>query len=80
MTLPGITPVFDQPFFNECTLRIDDPMRRDALGRTLLDAGIIAGVSLAPWYPELASHSVWCATEMISQADIDKLFSVMSDQ
>ncbi len=76
--VPGLELAFDQPFFNEFTLRISDGRRADALARALSKAGIIAGVPLASWYPELANHAVWCATETISRADIDRVLEVVT--
>ena len=76
--VPGISLAFDQPFFNECTLRISDERLAESLTPRLLKASLIGGVSLAPWYPELTNHTVWCATEMTSQADIDHLLEVLT--
>jgi glycine dehydrogenase subunit 1 len=75
-SLPGVEPAFDQPFFNECTVRIRDARRADTMARALLKAGIVSGVSLAPWYPALSDHSVWCATETLSQAEINRVVEV----
>lgn len=41
--------------------------------KTLQAEGLIAGLALAPFYPELEGHYLLCATETASRADLDRL-------
>ena len=66
--LDGVEAVFDAPFFHECVLRLD----RDAdqvLAR-LAQRGILGGLSLKQWYPELGEAILVCATETKTQEDL----------
>ena len=75
----AVEPVFNQPFFNECTLRFRRGVDGRAIGRKLLKAGLLAGVDLRPWYPMLGEASVWCATELNAQPQIDRLAEALRD-
>jgi glycine cleavage system P protein (glycine dehydrogenase) subunit 1 len=67
-------PAFGGPFFNEFALR-----RADAVA--LLDraqaAGVLAGVSLGRWYPELDDAVLVAVTEMHGEADCARLAEVL---
>lgn len=66
----GIAPAFTSPTFNEFTIKIDsDP---DAFLKALLKKGIMAGVGLKRFFPELDRHIIVAATEMNSKADMDR--------
>lgn len=69
----GASPRFDGPFFNEFTLRTSDP---DAVLRRARDAGIVAGLALGQWYPELDDCVVLAVTEEHADADVDRLVEV----
>ena len=75
--LPGLEPAFDQPFFNEFTLRYTNGARADTVNRALKKAGILGGLPLAPWYPALADTSLWCVTEGISRSQMDQVIDVL---
>lgn len=62
---------FEAPFFNEFAVKAPDGFKakRDLLKKK----GIIAGLDLAPYYPPLKDHYLFCATEMFSKQDIDTL-------
>ena len=62
---------FDSPTFNEFV--VEFPADFEATYRRLLDKKIVAGLSLAPYYPELANHYLLCATETSSKEDMDTL-------
>ena len=66
-------PVFDQPFFNECTLRARGERTTREIARRLEKAGIVGGVPLRPWYPALGEASLWCATELTTPAQIARV-------
>ena len=54
---------FDAPFFNEFVV-IPGLSRRDEINEALLKQGIVGGVALGRFYPELSNSMLLCATEM----------------
>jgi len=70
-------PVFDQPFFNECTLRLRGERTSLEIARRLEKAGLVGGVPLRPWYPALGEASLWCATELTTPAQIARLVEAL---
>jgi glycine dehydrogenase subunit 1 len=57
------------PRFNEFVLKTEESPER--WSQRLLDAKIVGGVDLSRWYPELHNCTLWCATEIITRAQID---------
>ncbi len=70
--VPWISPMFDQPFFNEFTLAYDPAVNMGRVAQTLGEAGIIGGAPLAGWYPQWPQAAVWCVTELHAKAAIDR--------
>jgi len=71
--------MFGQPFFNEFVVRCPgNPLR---LVEYLSTHGIIGGLPLASYYsePEYKDGVLFCATEKITAADIDKLISALKE-
>jgi len=67
----GCRITFDGPTFNEFVVEFPgDP--NDGYTR-LLDRKIIAGLPLAPYYPELEGKHLLCVTEVRTKADMDAL-------
>lgn len=64
----GVTRVFARPFFHEVVLRLDMPAA-EAL-RALEAQGILGGLDLSPYYPDLGEAILVCATETKTEADI----------
>jgi glycine dehydrogenase subunit 1 len=62
---------FDSPTFNEFV--VEFPSGFETTYRKLLEKKIVAGLCLAPYYPELANHYLLCATETRSRDDMDAL-------
>ena len=75
--IPWIRAAFDQPFFNEFTLSVDPSVDVDAVNRRLAKEEIVGGLPLAPWYPTLPHASLWCVTELVSRASIDRLVEIL---
>ncbi len=75
--IPWISLAFDQPFFNEFTLRVDQGRDLAKVNQVLERAGIIGGYPLADWYPTLPKASLWCVTEVVSRAAIDHAVDVL---
>jgi glycine dehydrogenase subunit 1 len=49
-----------------------------SLGDRLMAEKIVGGVELGRWYPELKNATLWCTTEVVSRASIDKAASVLA--
>lgn len=67
----GLTISFESPTFNEFVVAF--PAGFEDKYNQLLSKKIVAGLSLAPYYPELAGHYLLCATETASKEDMDTL-------
>jgi glycine dehydrogenase subunit 1 len=65
------------PRFHEFVLQTDEAP--EALSARLLEKKIIGGLSLAKWYPELGNATLWCATELMTRAQIDAAAAVVAD-
>jgi glycine dehydrogenase subunit 1 len=58
------------PHFHEFVLKTDAAPAQ--WQQRLIDAGIVGGVDLARWYPELENATLWCATEVVTKQNIDE--------
>ena len=68
--IAGVGRVFSEPFFHEVVITFDLPVA-DVL-RAMEAQGIMGGLDLTPWYPELGNALLVCATETKTQEDIRK--------
>ena len=68
-TIPGVTRAFASPFFHEVVLKLNDNAK-DVL-RALRAQGILGGLDISGWYPELGQAILVCATETKTAADLD---------
>jgi glycine dehydrogenase subunit 1 len=67
---PGAKLLFaGAPRFHEFVLETEESPER--WSQRLLDAKIVGGIDLSRWYPELRNCTLWCATEIITRAQID---------
>jgi glycine dehydrogenase subunit 1 len=62
---------FESPTFNEFVVEFHDGF--ESTYKHLLKQKIVAGLPLAPWYPELYNHYLLCVTETASKDDLDAL-------
>ena len=62
---------FDSPTFNEFV--VEFPGALESAYDRLLEKKIVAGLPLAPYYPELANHHLLCVTETRTKEDMDAL-------
>lgn len=67
----GFTISFDSPTFNEFV--VESPAGFETTYKKLLKRKIVAGLPLAPYYPELDDHYLFCVTETSSKEDMDAL-------
>ena len=72
---PGLALPLAAPTFNEFVVTVPDAPA--ALARAL-DAGIVGGLDLAPYAPELESSLLVCATELATRDAIDRLVAVLA--
>jgi glycine dehydrogenase subunit 1 len=76
LNVPGL----DAPFFKEFVVNFDCASRSVAeVNRALLDHGIFGGKDLTQTFPSLGSNALYCVTEMITQADIDRLVQSLAE-
>ena len=52
---------------------VEAPGDFHAVRRALMKRNMVAGLPLAPYYPELPNHFLFCATETKSREDMDSL-------
>jgi glycine cleavage system P protein (glycine dehydrogenase) subunit 1 len=71
-----LRPLFAGPCFNEFAVATRGSAE-SALARAR-DAGVVAGLDLAPHAPELGPALLVCATELASRAQIDRLAEVLA--
>ena len=75
--IPGIKPIFDQPFFDEFTLQLPKPVKQ--VNQALAKANIIGGFDLGADYPELGNAALFCVTEARTRADIDQFVAALKE-
>ncbi len=75
LTLPGWKPVFSGPVFNEFVLRCPDPRGANA---AMEKEGITGGCEPGRDYPELEGCLLFCATEMLSRSDMDRVVEILA--
>jgi glycine dehydrogenase subunit 1 len=74
---PGAKLLFTgAPRFHEFVLSTAEPPSQ--WSPRLLDEKIIGGLELSRWYPELGNATLWCATELITRAQIDTAAKVLA--
>jgi glycine dehydrogenase subunit 1 len=73
---PGLSLPFSAPTFNEFVVGVGGDARA-ALSRAQ-DAGIVAGLDLSPFAPELGGAVLVCTTELATRAAIDRLIGVLA--
>jgi glycine dehydrogenase subunit 1 len=72
----GFSVPFDSPTFNEFVVGF--PSGFKSTYERLAEKGIVAGLCLEPYYPELADHYLLCVTETRSKEDMDTLVREVS--
>jgi glycine dehydrogenase subunit 1 len=67
--IPGVTRAFASPFFHEIVMKLNDSAK-DVL-RALRAQGILGGLDISGWYPELGQAILVCVTETKTATDLD---------
>lgn len=75
--LPGYRVLTAEPFFNEFV--VASPMDARDLRQQLLGRGILGGLDLGRYYPELSNALLLCCTEMNSRQQIDALVAALAE-
>lgn len=75
--IPGFEPVFSQPFFNEFVVRC--PLPPAEINGELREAGIVAGLDLGKYYPELAGCMLTAVTEKRTREEIELLAGMLKE-
>ncbi len=68
--IPGVERLHSEPYFHEAVIALDMPAN-EAL-RALRAQGIVGGVDISRWFPELGDAILICATETRTAADIQR--------
>jgi glycine dehydrogenase subunit 1 len=75
-SVPGAKLLFHgAPRFHEFVLQSEEAPAQ--WSQRLLDNKIVGGIDLSRWYPELQNCTLWCATEVITRANIDTAENVL---
>ena len=75
--LPGFELQDDAKFFKEFVVKCKIPARQ--VNGTLASKGIIGGLDLGEFYPDMANHMLICVTEKRTEAEIKNLVEVLSE-
>jgi glycine dehydrogenase subunit 1 len=68
--IPGVTKVFDRPAFHETVLCLSAPVA--GVLHALEAQGVLGGLDLTSYYPELGNALLVCATETKTRQDMQK--------
>jgi glycine dehydrogenase subunit 1 len=75
--LPGIKCAFTGSHFHEAVLLLDRPVA--PVLKALAARGILAGLDLSPYYPELGAALLVCATETKTSADLERYRAALAE-
>jgi glycine dehydrogenase subunit 1 len=75
--LDGYEVVFDDPFFNEFTIRCPKPVAE--INADLLHYEVLGGYDLGQTYPGLENQMLVAVTEMISREEIDHFVTALAE-
>ncbi len=67
--IDGVRARYDAPYFHECALELPAPA--DEVLDALVERGVLGGVALGDYFPDLARTFLVCATEKRTSADIE---------
>lgn len=74
-SIPGVTRAFASPYFHEVVLKLNDSTLKGTSAKDVLRAlraqGILGGLDISGWYPDLGQAILVCVTETKTAADLD---------
>lgn len=73
-----LEPTFQQPFFHEFGMKATGNLRIHKINEHLLKKGIIGGLELSAFYPDLANSMLLCVTETKTKESIDRLVTELT--
>ncbi|MBL4868945.1 MAG: aminomethyl-transferring glycine dehydrogenase subunit GcvPA [Pseudomonadales bacterium] len=73
--IEGVTPVFSGAVFHEMLVQL--PAAPSEVLSAMLDEGVIAGLDLSSYYPELGHTLLICVTETKSEANLNRYIQTM---
>ena len=73
--IPGFSLAYDIAFFNEFVVKTERPA--DEVAKALEQRGIVAGLPLARWFPDLTHHLLVTVTETNSPEDLDAFIEAL---
>ncbi|MGH7728040.1 MAG: aminomethyl-transferring glycine dehydrogenase subunit GcvPA, partial [Vulcanimicrobiaceae bacterium] len=79
LAIEGFSRRFAAPVFNELAIRVPRGWSAAALLEALARRGILGGVDLGRWYPELADCILMCATELTTVREIEALAAALAE-
>ncbi len=74
-SLKGYQPLFSAPIFNEFAVKT--PVPAVEIQKSLEKEGIIGGLDLTSFYPDLGDAMLFCVTEMNRKEEVDRLVEVL---
>lgn len=77
--LDTIKPIFKKPFFHEFIIKFQGNLRVHEINEYLLKKGIIGGLDLSGFYPELDNCMLLCVTETKIKESIDRLVTELGN-
>ncbi len=77
-SVPGFVAAYQSPYFNEFCIRTPVPAAQ--LVKRLEKRGILAGLPLSRFYPELTHLVLMCATELTTSEDIKALTEALVEE
>jgi glycine dehydrogenase subunit 1 len=77
--LEGFSSPFNRPFFNEFVIQLPKGLTPEGLNKKLYKRGIIGGLPLKRFYPELKNAMLFCVTENKTRPQIDALVSALKE-
>jgi len=75
--VPGVHLAFSGSYFHEAVLQLDRPVA--PVLKSLSNRGILGGLDLSGYFPELGNALLVCATETKTSADIDRYRACLSE-
>lgn len=76
--IPGVSLPFNAPVFKEFVVYSEE--EPESVNRRLWQTGILGGLDLARFYPEMKNHILLCVTEMRTSQEIERLVQVWGEK